>query len=155
MQESRVAGEVLFDGGQVERRVKRGDGERAREEDEQRMSSKNGSSTSERAKSKQYTAARQDRNQRRRKEKKRKKAEKKRHKQPSDFVACVPESEKNDMCDDVLSYKSDERDCKTVLPELKAQCNSDESDIEMPDTEKMPVSLRIYESSHSKGEKEE
>lgn len=108
MQESRVAGEVLFDGGQGERRMERGDGEPAREEDEQRMSSKNGSSTTERAKSKQYTAARQDRNRRRRKEKQKNKAEKKRHKQPSDFVACVPESDKNDMCDYVLSYESDE-----------------------------------------------
>jgi hypothetical protein len=159
MQENRAAGEVLLDGGQGEQRLESGDGERARAEElvEQSMSSKSSSSITKSEHSKQYTAARQDRNRRRRKEKKKKIAKQKRQKEPAVSVACLSEPEKNVMNDDVLFEESDQSDCETVLPELKAREESDESDSEMLEKKRetaVPALLMRYESSDSEGEED-
>jgi hypothetical protein len=120
------------------------------------MSSKSSSSITRSEQSKQYTAARQDRN-RRRKDKKKKIAKQKRQKEAAVSLACLCEPKKNVMHDDVLFDESDQSDCETVLPDLKAREDSDKSDSEMLEKKRetaVPALLMRYKSSDSEVEED-
>ena len=72
-------------------------------------------------------------------------------------LACLCEPEKNVMHGDVLFGESDQSDCETVLPDLKAREESDESDSEMLEKKRetaVPALLIRYKSSDSEGEED-